>query len=930
MTSDVTEASRSTEGLAAAAPAATPRPSILMVDDHPARLLTYEAILSGMPIHCVRAGSGEEALQRLLEQRFALILLDVNMPGLDGFEVARYVRAHPRLGDTPIVFVSGERLTDLDRLKGYEVGAIDYVSVPIVPEILRSKVALLVELSNRRSQLNEMAVAAAETRREHGLLASQEGASITQLRALFEHTTDVMLIVKGEPDERGTLTHWRYVDVNESALALYARKRSEIVGRTVNEVFPGHAARAATLCQRALVGGERLQHETEFNGRHLLVRMFAVDTQSVAVVCTDVTDSKRIEFALANSEKRFQALLEHCPVGVAQNAPDGRFEYVNAGFCNIVGYSREELLQLTWQQITHPDDLLADQGLANLVLAGKLPHYTIEKRYLRKDGSPVWVSLFGNFILDDQRRPIQGVGVVVDITARKEADRALEEGRQRLLLAHEAAGLGSFDWNVRTDSATWDTRARELWGLDEGQVSLATVLGSIHLEDRAGVAAAIERALRGDAGGRYRAAYRVNHLKDGKTRWVESHGQVQFADGAPTRMVGIKQDITERVEAEEALRRSEELFRELDRRKDEFLAMLAHELRNPVAPIVSVAEHLARQTAGDPQLAGQVSIIRRQTAQLTRLLDDLLDVARITRGRIELRREVFDLGDAITAAVETIDPALRASGCSLELDVAAAPMYVDADRDRLTQCLVNVLGNAVRFSAPGQKVRLRLVARDGQAFVEVQDFGRGISADFLPRVFDLFAQEDRSLDRKSGGLGVGLSVCKRLMEMQGGSVTAASEGEGRGATFTLALPRVAGAPRVSSPAPAAGVAESLRILIVDDNRDAADSISVLLGLSGHETHVVYDGPEALEACTSFQPDAVLLDIGLPGLDGFEVIRRLRAGGYRGFAIALSGYGQPEDRRRAMDAGFDAHLVKPAELPTLEQTLASARRLARDR
>ncbi len=1018
-------------------------PSILMVDDHPARLLTYEAILHGMPVQFVRANSGEEALQFLLKRSFALILLDVNMPGIDGFEVARHVRGLSRLNKTPIIFVTGERLSDLDRLKGYEVGAIDYIGVPIVPEILRSKVALLIELFNRRAELERLNAASSEVRRLAAPKEAAESASANHLRAFFDQTPDINFILRGERDPEGQLTAWRYIDANASALQLFKRTRGEIVGQFVHDIFPARAARTTNLCQQALLGGQRLQHEVEFSGRQLLVRMFAVGEDCVAVACTDITDRKRVETALASSERRFQALLESCPVGVAQNAIDGRFEYVNAGFCDIVGYTAEELSRLTWQQITYPDDLQADRSRADLVLAGKLPHYTIEKRYVRKDGTPVWVSMFGNFIFDDQRRPVQGVAVAVDITARKLADMALEESRRRLLLAHDAAGLGSFDWNIRTDSATWDARARELWGLTaETPVSLATALSGIHVDDRPAFVDAVNRALKGERDGRYNATYRVTNVQDGKTRWVDSHGQVIFENGLPVRMVGTKQDISVRLNTETALRKSEERFRELannidqvvwtcdasgqptwfndrwyefaggtfgqmldfgwkslvhpdhadriaarfrecvaagdvweeifpvrskageyrwflsraipikagdgsvlrwfgsntditahrqlqdalteaDRRKDEFLAMLAHELRNPVAPILNVAQVLSRQGNSAKNLPGLVSIIQRQATHLARLLDDLLDVARITRGRIELRRTVMRLDDCLALAIETVDPSIRSTRHTLEIERSPEDLFVNVDKDRLTQCLTNLLDNAVKYSEPGTIIRVKMAVHDRQAVVEVQDSGRGIRPEVLPHIFELFAQGDKTLDRRSGGLGIGLSVCKRLVEMHGGTVTAASEGEGRGATFRLAVPLAERATEASSDSSAAKPVASKRILIVDDNRDSAETIAMLLEMAGHQTKVVFHGAEALNAWQPFGADVVVLDIGLPDLSGYEVVRRLRRDGFTGLAIAVSGYGQAEDKRQAFASGFNAHLVKPADAAALEAALAAA-------
>jgi PAS domain S-box-containing protein len=1016
-------------------------PAILMVDDHPARLLTYEAILSGMPVQFVRANSGEEALQLLLKQSFALILLDVNMPGIDGFEVARHVRGLSRFQKTPIVFVSGERFSDLDRLKGYEVGAIDYISVPIVPEILRSKIALLIELFNRRSDLEQLNAVSTEARRLAATgRAEADGASATHLRALFDQTSDIKLILRGEKDAHGKFTIWRYVDANPSAVALYELTREQIIGRTVQELFPGHSDRANALCQQALVGGERLQHETAFANRWFLVRMFAVDDECVTITCTDITDRKRVETALANSERRFQALLENCPVGVAQNAIDGRFEYTNSGFCDIVGYTAEELSKLTWQQITHPDDLQTDLSRGELVRAGKLPHYTIEKRYIRKDGSLVWVSMFGNFVYDDQHQPVQGVAVIVDITARRLSDHALQESRQRLLLAHDAAGLGSFDWNIRLDSATWDTRARELWGIAPGTpVNLAAALAGIHPEDRPGVTEAVDQALKGELEGRYKATYRVINVQDGQTRWVDSHGQVLFEDGLPVRMVGTKQDITQRVNAEMALRQSEERFRELannidqvvwtcdaagqptwyndrwyefsgatfeqtlddqwkslvhpdhvervsdhfrrclsegtvweetfpirgktgefrwfltraipiktpdgtvlrwfgsntditshrilqdalteaDRRKDEFLAMLAHELRNPVAPILNVAQILARQGSAPKDLPGMVAIIHRQAQHLARLLDDLLDVARITRGRIELRREIVHADECIALAIETVGPLIRSSQHTLEIERAPTELLVDVDKDRLTQCLTNLLNNAAKYSPSGSRIRVKTHRQNEHAVIEVQDFGRGIGAAMLPHIFDLFAQGHSTLDRRNGGLGIGLSVCKRLIEMHGGTVTAHSAGEGLGATFTLTVPLASAPSGISAALNPPQTRGSKRVLVVDDNQDAAATIAVLLKMAGHETRVVFHGNEALDQWQSFAPDVIVLDIGLPDLSGYEVATSLRKAGFDGVAIALSGYGQPEDKRRALSAGFNIHLVKPVEPRALEDAL----------
>jgi CheY-like chemotaxis protein/two-component sensor histidine kinase len=318
-----------------------------------------------------------------------------------------------------------------------------------------------------------------------------------------------------------------------------------------------------------------------------------------------------------------------------------------------------------------------------------------------------------------------------------------------------------------------------------------------------------------------------------------------------------------------------------------------------------------------------ISIVQRQVGHLARLLDDLLDVARITRGRIELRREILNVNECVSVASETVEPLLRSGQHRLEISRAPEELVVDADRVRITQCLTNLLNNAAKYSASGTTIQVRTYAAQDRAVIEVRDQGRGIAPDVLPKIFELFAQDQRSLDRKSGGLGIGLSVCKRLVEMHGGSISARSDGVGRGATFTLSLPLV----RPSASKPGAGNPEASaprrRVFVVDDNADAADSIAMLLEMSGHATRVVYGGAEALAGCAAFAPHVVLLDIGLPGMDGYEVIRKLRDAGFAGHAIALSGYGQVEDKQKAMRAGFDAHLVKPVDLATLEKALARA-------
>jgi len=361
---------------------------------------------------------------------------------------------------------------------------------------------------------------------------------------------------------------------------------------------------------------------------------------------------------------------------------------------------------------------------------------------------------------------------------------------------------------------------------------------------------------------------------------------------------------------------------EANRRKDEFLAMLAHELRNPLAPIRNAAEILARTIPAQADTYPVVTMIRRQTDQLTRLVDDLLDVSRISQGRIDLKHETLNVAALIEQAFETVGPLFQDKQQQVSLAPSFEPLYVIGDVTRLVQSLVNVLTNAAKYTDRAGSIRIHTRGSADEVFIEVSDNGCGISAELMPQIFELFVQGDRTLDRSQGGLGIGLAVVKKLIEMHGGQITARSEGLGWGSTFELRLPR-ARAPASADQVTAASSGSARRVMIVDDNVDAADSLALLLGLQGHETVCAYSAAAALQRVSAFAPDVVLLDIGLPDTDGYEVARRLR--GLPGCAavtlIALTGYGQPEDRERALAAGFEAHLVKPVDLEALEQMLA---------
>lgn len=462
---------------------------------------------------------------------------------------------------------------------------------------------------------------------------------------------------------------------------------------------------------------------------------------------------------------------------------------------------------------------------------------------------------------------------------------------------------------------TWNAGAERLFGYTAEEVIGHPILILIpperHAEER-------------DLLDRLRRAERIEHFetvrvaKDGRRIHVSlSVSPVRDSSGAIIGASKVARDITQRKEVEAALVAA-------DRKKDEFLAILAHELRNPLAPIQNSVSILRLSSAREPGRNRVLEIMERQVNVMVRLVDDLLEISRITRGKIELRLESVDLADVLTSAVDTCRSLLEAGRHAFQIELPAGPLRFVGDPVRLEQVFSNLLNNAAKYTEPGGQITLKACRDQGSFAVAVSDSGRGIAPELLPRVFDLFMQVERSPDRARGGLGIGLTLVRTLVEMHGGTVVAQSAGLGQGSTFVVRLPVgacVAGA--VAPPSPDR-LQRSVprRVLVVDDNVDAAESLAVLLRMLGAEVRVAGSGPEGLTQMSTFHPEAVLLDIGMPAMDGHEVARRIRARAeYAGVTlIAVTGWGQPEDRRRSRQVGFDFHLVKPVDLPELTALL----------
>ncbi len=463
------------------------------------------------------------------------------------------------------------------------------------------------------------------------------------------------------------------------------------------------------------------------------------------------------------------------------------------------------------------------------------------------------------------------------------------------------AGTGAI---VLTDALASDPRAGELVDALRGQPSWSDV-ATIVLSRTDGQSAAATRLL---------ASLTNVTVLDRPTSTRTLVSSVQAAIRGRSRQYQIRDQLA-------ALREADDALRNADRRKDEFLAMLAHELRNPLAPIRTASELLARLLPLDAKTQTIVAILKRQAIHLTRLVDDLLDVSRITQGRIQLQRRPLDLAPILAQAMESVEPLLRDKRHKVVLTSCFEPLFVNGDSARLVQCIANLLTNAAKYTDAAGEIRVELRGEHSSAVIVVTDNGVGISPELLPRIFELFVQSERSLDRSEGGLGIGLSVVQRLVEMHDGQVVAMSPGPGLGSTFEIRLPTVA-APKEGRKKSTARTAALKRVLVVDDNIDAATSLAALLQLDGHQAQAVYSAKAALDAIGTFSPDVVLLDIGLPEMDGYEVAKRIRAGGSGVRLVALTGYGQIEDIERTQSAGFDAHLVKPVDFAALEGSLSA--------
>ena len=1070
------------------------------MDDQPANLLVLKALLDELQQNLVEARSGEEAIGRLMESDFAVVLMDIQMPGLDGFEAAKKIRSAEKLRHTPIIFLTAYEDDRFSAEMAYSLGAVDYLVKPLVPVIVKSKVRSFVELFQQKER------------------AKQEAS---QLRLLIDGTSEYAIFML---DPAGRIVTW-----NTGAERLKGYQAREIIGQhfsrfypreAVERGWPDHELKVARKQGRFEDEGWRVRKDGSTFWANVVItslRDEAGHLRGFSKVTRDMTERMLAEENarnLAREEAARRAAEEQAKLteqereklrvtlasigdAVISTDAEGRVTFLNQVAEELIGWSMNDAAQRNLSDVFHivsdhtrqPVENPALRALAEGAVVGLANHTVL----ISKDGTERPIDDSAAPIRDANKQVVGSVLVFRDISARKQAEIALREseGRHRFLaelasatqsltepdeimstaarllaehlkvdrcayaeiedesvfiitgdhsrgvdsivgrwpvsafgvectrcmLANEAFVIDDVDKDPRitvsdltayrataiqavicvplrkagefsaamavhqTIARRWtpeeitlvttvvdrcwealertkvtrtlkesEQRFRSLansvpvhvWMDDEqgrrilanaryieytGQSAEELEMDSwsdvIHPEDKARYLADYRAAA--SARIEYRSEVRLQR-HDGVYHWFETFAHPRFEGERFAGYVGIRLDVTDRKQAQEALK-------DADRRKDEFLATLAHELRNPLAPICTSLQILNMPRVDAATALETREMMERQVHHLVRLVDDLLDVSRVMRGKIELRKEYIELATVVARAVETTRPLIDAQGHQLEIDVPNESLLMNADPVRIAQVIGNLLTNAAKYTEANGRISIVARREEGMVDLTVRDNGIGIAPDVLAHVFELFVQADHSTARSQGGLGIGLTLVKNLVEMHGGTIEARSAGLGKGSEFLVRLPLLAEKRELSVPhdgqlPPEPVRASGRRVIVVDDNMDAAVTLAMLLRFQGHDVRIAHDGATALELATFASPDIVFLDIGMPGMDGYEVARRMRQipGLEDVILAALTGWGQQEDRRRTAAAGFDHHLVKPPESAELEKVLAEVSRL----
>ena len=640
------------------------------------------------------------------------------------------------------------------------------------------------------------------------------------------------------------------------------------------------------------------------------------------LIFRDVTAQYLAERDKANqllTARLLASIVESSNDAIISKSLDGVIQSWNAAAERLFGFTTEQAVGRHISLVIPPErSAEEDQIIANLKAGKRIEHF--ETVRVRSDGQRIVVSLTISPIKDEAGNVVGASKIVRDITERQRA----ESERQKFvtLVENSTDFIGMCD----LDGVPFfiNSAGLQMVGLDDIEATRRISVREFFFpEDQEKVMNEFFPTVLANGHGEIEIRFR--NFKTGEARWM-AYKVLILTDAAnqPVAYATVSQDVTERKRLADDLRRLAADLSDTDRRKNEFLATLAHELRNPLAPMSNMLEVLKRSDSDAKVLKRAHETIERQLAQMVRLVDDLLDLNRITHDRLELRRIEVELSSVIQQAVEVARPVIDAAGQNLIVNLPSDPIYLNADRARLAQVFGNLLNNSAKYTRAGGRISLTATRMDTEVIVTVKDNGAGIPPDKLHSIFDMFMQVDRSSERSQGGLGIGLTLVKRLTEMHSGSIEARSSGEGEGSEFVVRLPVLSKPTVLVHEAGDSALASTpeRRILIVDDNRDSADSLAMLLEITGNKTYMAHDGVEAVEAIEKHRPQVVLLDIGLPKLDGHEVCRRIREQpwGKDIIMLALTGWGQDDDRRRSLEAGFNGHLVKPVDYDKLLELL----------
>jgi PAS domain S-box-containing protein len=621
-----------------------------------------------------------------------------------------------------------------------------------------------------------------------------------------------------------------------------------------------------------------------------------------------------------STEQRLQLLIEAVTdYGIFMLDPEGHIMSWNSGAQKLKGWRRDEILGQHFSIFYPPDAVASGWPQEELRLAKARGRFEDEGWRLRKDGSRFWANVVITALYGPMGELSGFAKITRDLTERRRHEQELRVSEERFrLLVDSVRDYAIFMLDPQGVVQSWNAGAEAINGYTADEIIGRHFSVFYPPEGREQRLPELELQAARDHGRVEEEGWRVR--KDGTLFWANVVVTAVYGpDGDLRGFAKITRDMKER-------RRLEEL-EGTSRRMNEFLATLAHELRNPLAPIRNAVTIMQLETLSSPVLRNCRDVIDRQLTHVTRLVDDLLDVGRLTTGKITLRRELLRLSDVVARSIETVRPVMTSRRHTLRVQQPDEPVYVQGDSTRLTQVLQNLLVNAAKYTPDAGQIEVRVAANEQFAYLTVQDNGRGIAPEHLQSIFQLFMQAESGTSAAAeAGLGIGLTLARSLVEMHGGTIEARSAGLGQGSTFTVRLPRAAHAVAQEEEQAQNEIAGGLRVLVIDDNRDSADSATDVLRLLGNQVESAYDGASGIAAAARLRPHMILLDLAMPGMDGFEARRHLRAQPHspQPFLVAMTGFGNEEDKRRTQDAGFDAHLTKPVELDALVALLNEAR------